>query len=101
MQHRTGLSFFDEFRWVSPFQDLKKRVMRVTSGTAIFTLLLRRRVAFLHHPATCQLFQTISIIAANLQDNRVVFRIFITLLRFSFDSPYNKQSLTPAVLTQY
>jgi len=26
-------------------------------------------------------------IIVNLQDNRPVFRIFITLLRFSFDSP--------------
>ena len=31
--------------------------------------------------------QTMSITVANLQDNWVVFRIFITLLRFSFDSP--------------
>jgi len=31
--------------------------------------------------------QTISIIIVNLQDNRTVFRIFIALLRFSFDSP--------------
>jgi hypothetical protein len=28
-----------------------------------------------------------SIIVVNLQDNRAVFRIFIALLRFSFDSP--------------
>jgi len=28
----------------------------------------------------------------NLQDNRAVFRIFVALLRFSFDSPsYNQQ----------
>ena len=31
--------------------------------------------------------QTMSIIVVNLQDNRAVFRIFIALLRFSFDSP--------------
>jgi hypothetical protein len=31
--------------------------------------------------------QTMSIIVVNLQDNRNVFRIFIVLLRFSFDSP--------------
>ena len=31
-----------------------------------------------------------SIIVVNLQDNRAVFRIFIALLRFPFDSPsYN------------
>jgi len=28
-----------------------------------------------------------SIIVVNLQDNQAVFRIFIALLRFSFDSP--------------
>jgi hypothetical protein len=31
--------------------------------------------------------QTMSIIVINLQDNRAVFRIFITLLKFLFDSP--------------
>ena len=31
--------------------------------------------------------QTMSIIVVTLQDNRAVFRIFIALLRFSFDSP--------------
>ena len=171
---------------------LKKRMtercsslVQVASGAAIFTLLLRRRVAFLHRTATCQptaavtsgvttgcawpcrgesvtelmpfmnfpvhsytccsdrhaspywtvirrwismgftpsllqkrmtercckrgrqLFttaapsccspssychlsatlQTISITVVNLQDNRAVFRIFIAILRFSFDSP--------------
>ena len=40
-------------------------------------------------PSCCHLsatLQTMSMIVANLQDNRVGFRIFITLLRFSFDS---------------
>ena len=31
--------------------------------------------------------QTMSITVVSLQDNRAVFRIFIALLRFSFDSP--------------
>jgi len=31
--------------------------------------------------------QTISITVVNLHDNRAVFQIFITLLRFSFESP--------------
>jgi len=31
--------------------------------------------------------QPMSNIFVNLQDNRAVFRIFITLLRFSFESP--------------
>ena len=38
----------------------------------------------------CQLsatLQTMSIVVVNLQDNRAVFRIFIALLRFTFDSP--------------
>jgi len=42
-------------------------------------------------PASCYhqsaTLQTMSIIVVNLQDNRAVFRIFISLLRFSFDSP--------------
>ena len=33
------------------------------------------------------ILQTMSITVVNLQDNRAVFRIFIALLRFSFDSP--------------
>ena len=40
-------------------------------------------------PSYCHLsatLQTMSITVANLQYNRAVFRIFITLLRFSFDS---------------
>jgi len=32
-------------------------------------------------------FQTTSIIVVDLQDNRAVFRIFIALLKFLFDSP--------------
>jgi hypothetical protein len=39
------------------------------------------------------ILHTISIIPAKLQDNRAVFRIFIALLRFSFDSTlYNHSS---------
>jgi len=41
-------------------------------------------------PSYCHLsatLQTMSITVANLQDNWAVFWIFITLLRFSFDSP--------------
>ena len=47
--------------------------------------------SYCHLSAT---LQTISITVVNLQDNRAVFRIFIALLRFSFDSPsYNIFSL--------
>jgi hypothetical protein len=35
--------------------------------------------------------QTMSITVVNLQDNRAVFRIFIALLRFSFDSPSDNE----------
>ena len=59
MHHRTELSFVDEFQWVSPLHYLKKwmtercsSLVHVASGTAIFTLLLRHRIAFLHRTAT-------------------------------------------------
>jgi len=41
-------------------------------------------VSYCHMSAT---LQTLSNVVVNLQDNLTVFRIFITLLRFSFDSP--------------
>jgi len=47
-------------------------------------------------PSYCHLsatLQTMSITVANLQDNRAVFHIFITLLRFSFDSPLYRNLL--------
>jgi hypothetical protein len=40
--------------------------------------------SYCHLSAT---LQTMSIIVANLQDNRAMFRMFIALLSFSFDSP--------------
>ena len=40
--------------------------------------------SYCHLSAT---LQAMSIIVVNLEDNRAVFRIFIALLRFSFDSP--------------
>ena len=94
MEHHTELSFVDEFRWVSPLHYKKRMTERfsslvhVASGAAIFTLLLRRRVAFLHRTATCRpLFKpSVCITFVNFRDNRAVFRIFIVLLRFSFDS---------------
>jgi hypothetical protein len=61
VHHLTKLLFVDEFQWVSPPPLLKKpmtercfSLVHVASGAAIFALLLRRRVAFLHHTATCQ-----------------------------------------------
>jgi hypothetical protein len=61
--------------------------VRVASGAAVFILLLRRRVAFLHRAATCrQLFKPL-VRLVKLQDNGAVFRNFIALLKFSFESP--------------
>jgi len=62
MHHDNESSFVDEFQWFSPLHYLKiKRtressssLVHVASGAAIFTLLLRRRVAFLHRTATCR-----------------------------------------------
>jgi len=58
-------------------------LVHVASGATTFTLLLHRHVAsYCHLLAT---LKTMSIIVVNLQDSGAVFRIFITLLRFSFD----------------
>jgi len=60
MHHHTELLFVDEFRWVSPLHYKKRMTERcsslvhVASGAAFFTLLLRRRVAFLRRTATCR-----------------------------------------------
>jgi hypothetical protein len=61
MHHHTEFSFVCEFRWVSALDYLEKRMtercsssVHVASGAAIFTLPLRRRVAFLHRTATCR-----------------------------------------------
>jgi hypothetical protein len=50
----------------------------------------------------CTPLQTISNTVANLQENQAVFRIFIALLRFSFESPsYNAamNKISTAVLS--
>ena len=65
----------------------KNLKLLAASGTTIFTLLLRRRVAFLHHTATCRPLFKPSVSFCQLTDNRAVVRNFIALLRFSFDSP--------------
>jgi len=84
MHHHTELSFVDEFRWVSPlffFGSCCKRGRHFYTTTAQSYCV---PVSFCHLSAA---LQTISIIVVNLQDNRAVFRIFIVILRFSFDSP--------------
>jgi len=60
-------------------------LVHVASWAAIFTLLLRHLVAFLHRTATCrQLFkQSVSL----LSTYKTIELCFIALLRFSFESP--------------
>ena len=80
MRHRTELSFVDEFRWVSALHYLKNGWQNAVllwcmwqTGPAIFTLLLRRRVAFLHRTATCRpLFKPrVSLLSTLRQSSRV------------------------------
>jgi len=61
-------------------------LVHVASRAAIFTLLLCRRVAFLQRIATCRPLFKPWVSLLSTQDNRVVFRIFIALLGFSFYS---------------
>ena len=94
MHQHTELSFVDEFRRVSPLHYLKngwqtlfffgaccKRGRHLYTTTAPSCCI---PASYCHLSAT---LQTMSSIVVNLQDNRAVFRIFIALLKFSFDSP--------------
>ena len=97
----------DEFRWVSPLHYLKngwqnafffgaccKRCRHLYTATAPSYCI---PVSYCHLSATLQIM---SIIVVNLQENRTVFRIFIVLFRFSFDSPsYIDISLTRSLLS--
>jgi hypothetical protein len=85
MHHLTELSFVDEFRLVSPFTTLFFGACCKRGGRLYPTTAPSRCIpaSYCHLSA---ILQPISIIAANLQDNRAVFRIFIALLKFSFDS---------------
>ena len=104
MHHHTELSFVDEFRWVSPLHYLEKRMterssslVHVASGSAIFTLLLRRRVAFLYRTATCRpLFKPSASLLSTYRQSICVsnfcrtFKVFIWLSLI-----YNVNPLTP------
>jgi len=94
MHQRTELPFVDEFRLVSPIHYLKtgwqtlfffgeccKRGRHLYTTTAPSCCI---PASYCHLSAT---LQTMSIVVVNLQDNRAVFRIFIALLIFSYDSP--------------
>jgi hypothetical protein len=94
MHRHTELSFVAEFRWVSPLQYLKNVWMNAVlrwcmlQGGRHFNTTTAPSccipTSYYHLSAT---LHTISITVVNLQDNRAVCRIFITLLSFSFDSP--------------
>jgi len=70
-------------------------LVHVASGAAIFTLLLRRRVAFLHRTATCRpLFKPwVSLLSAYRQSSCVskfyrTFKVFIWLSLIYQDIPF-------------
>ena len=94
MHHGTELPFVDEFRWVSPPHSAKTNDRTLFLFGACYKW--GRHLYTIAAPSCCvpplychlsATLQTMSITVTNLQDNRAVFRIFITLLRFSFDSP--------------
>ena len=102
MHHRTELSLVDEFRWVSPLHYLKKRMtescsflVHVASGVAIFKLLLRRRVAFLHRTATWPpLFKpSVSLLSIYRQSSCVwdCYRSFDTPPYFNYYNDKNRR----------
>jgi len=89
------LSFVDEFRWVSPLHHLKngwqKAILLCCMLQAGGPLSLHYycaivlRSCFVLPPVGHSLNH--EFIVVNLQDNRAMFRTFITLSRFSFESP--------------
>jgi len=104
MHHLTELSFVDEFRWVSPLHYKKRMAKRcsslvhVASGAAIFTLLLRRRVTFLHRTATCRpLFKpSVSLLSTYRQSSCVsnCYRTFKCFIWLSYNSTKFESFLT-------
>jgi len=61
-------------------------LVHVASGAAVFTRLLRRRVAFLHPTATCKsLFKPLVSMLANYTTS--CFSKFYRYLKFLFDTP--------------
>ena len=90
MHHHTELSFVDEFRWFSPLHYLKNRWKTLflfgayyKRGSPFYTTTAPScciRASYCHLSAT---LQNTSIIVVNLEDNRAVFQVFITLLSFN------------------
>ena len=100
MHRRTKLSFVEEFRWVSPLHYLKNGLQ----NAVLLWCMLQTGPPSLHYYCAVMLhscivlppvglLQTMSIILVNLKANRAVFRIFIALLSFSFNSPSYFQSV--------
>ena len=94
MHHHTEHSFVDEFRWVSSLHYLKNRWQTLfyigaccKRGRHFYTTTAPSCCILASYCHLVVTLQTMSIIVVNLQDNRAMFRIFIALLRFSFDSP--------------
>ena len=94
MRHHTELSFVDEFRWVSPLHYLKNG----WQNAVLLWCMLQAGLPSLHYYSAVVLHSCIVLPPVShssnhqyhccqLTDNRAVFRIFIALLRFSFDSP--------------
>ena len=94
MHHHTELSFIEKFRWVSPLHYLKNGWQTLfffgaccKRGSHFYTTTAPSCCIPASYCYLSATLQTMSIIVVNLQDNRAVFRIFIALLRFSFDCP--------------
>jgi len=88
----TELSFVDEFDGFHPYRKLFFFGACCKPGHHLYTTTALSRcipASYCHPSAT---LQTMSIIVVNLQDNRAVFRIFIALLKFAFDSPSYKSN---------
>ena len=70
-------------------------LVRVASGAAIFTLLLRRRVAFLHRTATCRpLFKPRVSLLSTYKIIELGFE-FLSLFFLGFHSTFPRTNITP------
>ena len=113
MHHSTELPFVGEFKCISLLHFAKKNDRKLlpfcvcSSGAAIFTLLLRRRVAFLHRTATgrplnkpwvslCQLIRQSRCLSNFYQ----TFNVFIWLT-FVFGTRHSSYKYIWAVLLHY
>jgi hypothetical protein len=69
-------------------------VVHVANGAATFTLLLRRRVAFLHRTATCRPhFKPSVSLLSTYKTIELWFEVLSHFLSFSVDSPSYLQKM--------